>query len=517
MFAVRSATRLNVLIWTGCAATIALAIRALYLSARYLAGALAVPRFQVESAVLMLAVVGLGVRLVTNDAGTSEAVAPRPFPRSTWAMWCVAALVLYWPALRIGLLSDDFVLADRALRGAYGFANPELLRPIPLLLWTVVLRCGAGAVGLHVLNVLAHGTVAFLTTRLVAPMSSSRTTVLLAGLVVLAFPLSPEAVAWCSGIFDVAATALCIGAVLIGRRYTSRTTTLNRIALVTCSILALLCKETAAIVPLLILLDAWALRRLSRQLVNDSGLLIGSFGVVAVVRLAWASSVMKRPITKYVVQRWVFGTIGGLVVPWHVEVVRTLRWMTILTAEGVLLLAVLFFLTKGSIDQTKQALTAFMWTLVGTLPVVTVLFVSPDLQGSRYLYLPSIGYAVCLSVLLSHGHRRAMRLIGTSILVMMVSFFTVGVRIHLDSWRAAAARRDAVQLAAKTDSRLQACRAVALDGLPDNVRGAYVLRNGGQFAVAEVGLTMTPTAPPACSFRWDDVRVAFVPNWHPAN
>ncbi len=133
--------------------------------------------------------------------------------------FCAGALLLYWPALRIGLLSDDFVLTIRAIHFQYGFANPEFFRPLPLLAWTALLHAGAGATGLHLTSVLLHGVVACLTVALAMPFAASRMQAVLAGLLVLAFPASVEPVSWASGVFDVSATALIISAVLIGRRY----------------------------------------------------------------------------------------------------------------------------------------------------------------------------------------------------------------------------------------------------------------------------------------------------------
>ena len=37
--------------------------------------------------------------------------------------------------------------------------------------------------------------------------------------------------------------------------------------------------------------------------------------------------------------------------------------------------------------------------MFGTLPTVSFFFVAPDLQGARYLYLPVVGYALLLTVM----------------------------------------------------------------------------------------------------------------------
>jgi hypothetical protein len=136
-----------------------------------------------------------------------------------YAIWISGAVALYWPALTVGFLSDDFVLADRAFRFAVGLFNPEGFRPLPLAVWGLILHIGGGAVALHALNVALHGTNAFLATRVVQPVIHSRRAGLLAGLIVLTMPILVEPVVWCSGVFDVMATTFVLLAVLAGRDY----------------------------------------------------------------------------------------------------------------------------------------------------------------------------------------------------------------------------------------------------------------------------------------------------------
>ena len=81
-----------------------------------------------------------------------------------WLVMGCGAIALYWPTLFIGYLSDDFILAEHASSWQVGPVALQLFRPVPLLLWGVVLHAGGGAVALHALNILLHATNAYLTT-----------------------------------------------------------------------------------------------------------------------------------------------------------------------------------------------------------------------------------------------------------------------------------------------------------------------------------------------------------------
>ena len=333
-----------------------------------------------------------------------------------------------------------------------------------------------------------------------------------AGVLALTFPASVEAVTWSSGVFDVTATLWCIGTVLVSRRYALRVRRLDRIAFFACALMALLCKETGAVAPILVLLDMWALGRAPRHLVVDTGILLGVFGLVGGARIMTASSVVRRPITKYVAQRWVFGTVAALVVPWHTDVIHSLRWLPIVGSVAIVVLTTVFVLTSASSIRVTRALAAAVWLLVGTLPTISFFFVAADLEGSRYLYLPAIGYAVLLVVMVSHEQRQAVRKMGVTVIALWGAIGVAGVHLHQQPWREAAAMRNAVQDAARNNRAMQVCGVVAVTRLPDSVRGAYVFRNGAGVALADAGLTVVPASAASCSFTWNEDRLAFAAN-----
>jgi hypothetical protein len=485
--------------------TLALGGRALWLSVQYLGGHAAVRRFHVEAAAVAFVVVGLCSSVLTRkDSETTMGADTAAVPLWTLPAWWAAAVMLYWPALTLGYLSDDFVLVQRARTFQFGAFNPEAFRPVPLMVWAVLLHLNGGAVAIHLVNVVLHGTNAFLATRMARPLASSHGTAALAGLLFLTTPIGPEAVAWNAGVFDVMATTLVLAAMLIGRGYSADPSALRRCALVATGMAAFLCKETAMVAGLLIGLDGYVRDRRARKLYIDAAVLTTIAVAVIGLRLTFGSSDAREAITKYMVQRWVFGTFGGLVVPWHINVVQSHAWLPMLGVVGVVVLLSSFFVRSHNPARRRVVIAGAAWCLLGTLPAITLFFVAPDLQGARYLYLSSVGYGAMLLALgpTDLAARRAASAIAVAAVGILIVAGTVGVRLHLEPWRQAALKRDRVLAAARLIAVDPDCKAPVFRSLPDTVDGAYVFRNGGDIALGS-SVSIRASEPDGCSFRWN--------------
>ncbi|MEQ1575892.1 MAG: hypothetical protein ABL993_16770, partial [Vicinamibacterales bacterium] len=204
-----------------------------------------------------------------------------------------------------------------------------------------------------------------------------------------------------------------------------------------------------------------------------------------------------------------FGTVGGLAVPWHGQVIGTWPWIPVAGACLTIGVAATFFVTRSAAGASRSVTAAAAWLLLGSLPAVTFFFVAPDLQGSRYLYLPAVGCALLLVTMVSQTGSAGGRRLGTAAIAVLILFGTMGAREHQQYWQEAAAARDVLLNAARADGRLRACGTVGIRGLPDTIEGAYVLRNGADVAFANTGLTLSATASPTCTFNWDAGRAAF--------
>jgi tetratricopeptide (TPR) repeat protein len=188
------------------------------------------------------------------------------WPRGVWlALYVMAALAIYWPALRGELLLDDPLYIPSAALGSW-----DGLRRIwcdvgatqqyyPVLFtgfWVEHRAWGDAVLGYHLANVLEHAVAAWLLALLVQRLKLRGGW--LAGLVFLAHPIAVESVAWIAEQKNTLSTAAALGAALAyvgfaesGRRW--------QYALATAAfVFALLTKSNTAVVPaVLVIVLGW--------------------------------------------------------------------------------------------------------------------------------------------------------------------------------------------------------------------------------------------------------------------
>ena len=490
-----------------------LGLRLCYLLVQYVAGNAGVQRFHIESAAFLLVILGVAFRLSRHVS--DETATPGPSLRSPLFLLILIVLAfgIYWPALSIGFLSDDFLLIDRASTWSVGAVNLELFRPLPLSIWALILQIGAGATTIHALNIALHGTNAWLTTRLAAEWVHDRWAARGAGLLMLVAPLAPEAVAWSAGVFDVMATTLVLAVVLIGRQYAGDPSFAKRASFLSVALLALLAKETAAVVPLLVLLDAWVRKQFPRKLLQDTALLFAIVGVIGIVRLTARFGMTAPPIAVRSIRHALFRSFGGLAFPWHSDVLAAWPYLPLLVALVIAAIVTAFFLRAGDKTRTTVALACSAWILVAMLPVFHVFFISYDLQSSRYAYLSSVGWSVLVVTLISDFRTERLwpRWFAPALMITLVISYAFGVRMHLRPWIDAGQLRDTVEQQALHNGRIRTCEEITVARLPDTIRGAYVFRVGAAEELGRVlGVkTTVGNASGPCSFIWDESTAEF--------
>ncbi len=109
-----------------------------------------------------------------------------------------ASGLLYAPSLFIGFLSDDYVLADRAIDGRFwNLITTELFRPASLLLWRGIFEVvGQDPTVVHLVNVVLHGLNAILVVAIASRVTNDGVLAFCTGLLFLTLPSNVEAVAW---------------------------------------------------------------------------------------------------------------------------------------------------------------------------------------------------------------------------------------------------------------------------------------------------------------------------------
>jgi hypothetical protein len=479
------------------AATYATALSALYLQG-------AVPRHRPESAWFAAALLGGLAGLLRGDLSGPAARLADPAPVDRWpAPWAATvapvalSLAIYGSMLGTGLLSDDFGLLARAGAGQLTMGN-EFFRPLPFLVWSTESWLG-GAAGLlfHLTNVLVHGLNAVLVGAVARSAGLSTTAQAMAVAVFLLHPVGVEAVVWISALPDGLATTGTLVTVL-GSLSGSAVVTGMGLAI------AVLSKESGVAAPLIALVVCWAAGRRLRLPLAGLGIVV-PFVLLRVWFLPLPGEYVSAP-TGYLLKELVSRTIGGLAAPWgSAEMSAFGPMLTAATCAACALVVV--SAARGSIgERARLVLAGAAWALLATAPVYSYLFVSEHMEGSRYLYLASGGWALGLAALVAaqaDGNSRMWRVVALTLTAVVVAGSLLAVQVRLQAWHDAAAIRDEVLASAArvlTDPR---CETVMVTGLPEDVRGAFVFRNGFAEALRRnlPAVRLVPSEA-SCAFAW---------------
>lgn len=459
-------------------------------------------RYRAESAWFLFATALLAAAIHATASSTKPEHSTSIRPRLVIIGWLTSlaiAAALYFRMLSNGLLSDDFVLLDRAQRGIL-FANDwAFLRPLPLMIWRGFGYIGSDAFvagALHAFNIGLHGTNAWLVALLAMRFGLTAKDGIIAAILFLVFPAAIEPVAWISGVFDVLLVTLAISACLTITVTLGRTLGAFIIAILTAAALAT--KETAVILPVLLAIAAYCsplttLRRVGTPIAISISIV--SLYVFARLIAGFPTSPPEE-LSGYAIKEILSRPFGSLGLPFHGDFLAAHFWIPFIFA--VCWPAVLVASSRSWWDSRRNAellLALSAWILSSVAPVAAMLFVAEDLEGSRYLYLGSVAWSMMIVVLVRSFRTVARATLITSLLILSL----IATQAHLSPWVEAARERDRV-LDAFRRSEL-ACRPKVVHGLPDTIRGAYVFRNG--FVEATAHAARTSTTERACVLVWD--------------
>jgi hypothetical protein len=420
---------------------------------------------------------------------------PASIGPATVVAWIAASLLLYYDSLRVGLLSDDFVLLALSPVGA----DWQFFRPLPLATWKIVHPL-IGPVGLHVMNATLHGVNAFLVYRLSAILlpHASRIQSVAAAAVFLSFPAAVEPVTWAAGVFDIAlvtAALLYFNALLRGGSVRSVPALLAMGA-------ALLCKETAVALPIV----GWSLRFVAPVHVGTLAWSTAMAAAFAVTRMFFTDPPEVTASLGYFLKEMMsrpFATLGTPFTSVELSQAPVVFGVIPQLVIAALVATYLFHVRHG-----VRPLLPASWVLIGVAPLLSYFFISETLQGSRYLYLPLVGWSILIAQLSDAGRHRFLKTCGALLVSTIVFYGVAGTVRHQSAWVTAAATRDAVLLEAQRAVATHGCEAAAFAEVPDSEDGAYVFRNGFAEAARLHGIPVVATAAvaPGCTFTWTGGR-----------
>ncbi|HXG89397.1 MAG TPA: hypothetical protein VNJ02_13765 [Vicinamibacterales bacterium] len=389
------------------------------------------------------------------------------------------AIAVYRPILEIGLLADDFALAEWASSGEVVPRSWPYVRPVQLLVWSIaasITPVTSLALTLHVINVAFHAVNAVLAGLLVTRFGMSIGAATAVALMIVAYPSSVEAVVWPSALADILLATSTLAALLCAAR--TRLEPRHLAGIGGLLAIGLLTKETAVGVAGLFVVAAYVNPLFRRSLSIAAGMSIG----FTILYVLGRTVLLGRPAHPgvNVANLWVliYQPFAALIWPFHELLVGTHGrliigvWMALMTATMVLAVG-----SPRNRFRWSGLLAVLAWVLVSVAPTVGLFVISRDLQGSRYVYLATVGWVIGLTAIWlprNVAAREEWLRVGGIALLIIVS--VSATRAHQLPWREAAQLRDTV--VDVIDGLPSHCTRVFVLAAPDNVNGAYVARNG---------------------------------------
>jgi hypothetical protein len=460
--------------------------------------------FHIHSPMNAESVFGIGLILMLLARSDADGIGENSQVSRLQTLALGAALIVltaaaFWRTLGFYFLSDDFVLLNQAqarpdLRALFTVGGGDgFFRPVGYLSLALnSLWASFNPAIWHGSALVCHIANSLLVFVLALQICSSRLTAFFAAALFAVHGSRPEAVAWISAHFDrVSAFFFLCGLILFihSLRKTAHPR-LCRVLALACMILAILSKEAAFIFPgvLFLFMLQQKVEASSAEGRKDAAPgryrpLIPFFAVAALL----------------FAYRWMlFGGIGGYR---DIATGRPTIWMTgFVSAAKVLLFrlwAVLFFPINWKTQPgfffsilLTLAIGALCWTafsrsgckplvfplgfvLLAALPPLHLLLIGSDLQKSRLLYLPSVGFCLLLGLAVERMTPRVRLLVPAALMI----FHLAALAHNLDGWAYASEKaRDACTEAVRHIG--PGTGKVVVAGLPQSLDGIAFFANG---------------------------------------
>ena len=411
-------------------------------------------------------------------------------------------------------LSDDFVLLRHArspwnwhtlfeTRGADGF-----FRPLGYLSYIATEKwAGVDAAIWHWIGFALHALTAALVYVFACELGHSRFGAWVAATVFAVHGSHPEAVVWISGRYDLLATfAFLVAAVGFVESWEAvgfRRRVFQAIKVIA-MLAAVLTKESADAFPFIAALLLVCYRRHSHKNWSTVAVLFVAAGVPFVYR-------------------WIlYGGIGGYTGPDGRAMALSINAVAAINGLGFRLwgilafpinwsttvgfvLALITFLYLGALASlfagssvSRHTVFALAFIPVAALPALSLILIGMNLEKSRVLYLPSIGFCLLLSAMLEPLGRRSQIVIAA----VVILFHSAALWHNLNLWREASrVVQAACQEVAKCDSP---SREAIVQGLPNSLNGVYAFQNGFSECIAmQHDNPVSEPAISSCRFIWD--------------
>ncbi len=311
----------------------------------------------------------------------------------------------------------------------YPLVSGNYYRPL-FLLWV---RVNYALFGLHEMMwhlsaVLLHVLVTWLVYCLAKKLTGRFTVAWLTALIFGVHPVHHEVVAWVSGTTESLFAAMFLAAFLAYLNSLESSETLWMTVSAAFYGMALLCKETAIVLPAVVFASGWIrgssknspdqpgiAQRFSRELVP-----LAFYVPVAVVYLIARTRIlsgMGHALTNATVSEWLltlpsilFFYLKHWFFPVHLSEYYDLFYQSGLSLRGVVLPGLVLAAMAIAVWMLRKPLgvqatgNAVIWLLIPLLPALdSFVFRNGELVHDRYFYVPSIGAALLMALIIEKG------------------------------------------------------------------------------------------------------------------
>ena len=371
-----------------------------------------------------------------ENSGALGWIARRGFAET---LACAIAFLAYVPTLGFQFVYDDKpqITQNPAIRAwhylpnyftshvwaeLYPHVGGDYYRPV-FLLWFRLNHAmfRVNPVGWHLTTVLCHVAATWLVFLLVRRLAANPWIAFSAATLFALHPVHIESVAWVSGVTDPLLAIFLLGSFLAYLRFRERNQLGWMGLALALFVLGLLEKETAVVLGPLAFLYAWLYAEERPWIFRFAMALKDSLGFLALTGLylplrahvlhglshpsspvTWSTMVLTAPSILWLYLRHLLipGGISGLYGLPYVQNPASAAFVV----PMALLLAFILALAWGirRLEDARLALFACGWMVLPIIPVLWLrTFSAGDIAHDRYLYIPSIGFVLLVSLFLS--------------------------------------------------------------------------------------------------------------------
>lgn len=319
---------------------------------------------------------------------------------------------------------------------------PPYYRPLFTVYLTLTYKLfGLWEPGWHLMNLLVHTMATVFVYYLLRRLSRDNVVALLAALLFGLHPAHVESVSWISGIPDPLAAIFYVPSMIWYVRYREEGDRKWLVASVAAFGLAVLCKETPIVLPMV--LGAWELtrRRGEKRWATRAKALIPQLTPYAIVaaaylvlrfsvlgRISWRHPFMARVPDSaiWMTVPYVFvNYLRHLIAPFHLSLIYGTSFITSPADLRFLLPVGLLFGLACALWIYRTKLSAQLWVALALMlaPILPVLnlrvFHYEYIIQDRYLYLPSIGFCYLVAIVILQLRKHTPLVLATSAAVLL--------------------------------------------------------------------------------------------------